>query len=126
MSSFDPRAFAPVVLRLSLAAVVLWFGFSQLADPHAWTDVVPSWATPFGIDPTAVVYLNGFFETAAGFMLGVGAYVRLVAFLLSLHLFVIAAGFGVTPIGVRDFGLACCLFSVSLFGEDAYSFSYHE
>ncbi len=116
------RTLAPVLLRLSLTAVVAWFGISQLMNPGAWMPIVPSWATAFGMSATAIIYLNGTFEVITGILLGIGLFIRWVALLLSLHLFVIASSFGISAIGVRDFGLACGFLSTSLFGNDTYSF----
>ena len=113
--------FAPVVLRLSMAAVFVWFGASQLADASAWIAVVPSWATAFGISAETLVRLNGMFEVMASVLLSIGIFTRPVAFLLSLHLFVIASGFGFSPTGVRDYGLALATLSVALSGGDMWA-----
>lgn len=114
--------FAPPVLRFAMAAVFAWFGTSQLADVDAWTALVPSWATAFsGMSTETLVRINGVFETAGSALLALGIFTRLVALLLSLHLFVIASVFGISPTGVRDFGLALATLSVALAGGDAWT-----
>lgn len=116
--------FAPVILRLGLAAVYIWFGFSQLANPNMWTSMVPAWASGFlGLGTMAIVYMNGIFEIIAGGLLAFGVGVRLISGLLFIHLLVIACDLGIGPIGVRDFGLSFATLALFLFGEDEYCLS---
>ncbi len=94
------------ILRLGLAAVYLWFGFSQLFDSVNWVGWVPTWAVDFlNIPPAMIVLLNGSLEVILGSMLAVGILVRPVAFLLTAHLALITYEIGFSAIGVRDFGL---------------------
>ena len=119
MTDRDARAFAPVVLRLGLAALFLWFGFSQVFEPSAWISWLPVWAANLTwISPTGLVLFNGWFEIILGVMLAVGLLTRWVALLLSLHLFVIAYEVGYNDIGVRDFVLAVSTLVLSLGGAD--------
>lgn len=107
--------FAPLVLRLGLAAVILWFGGSQVLNPEAWTVWVPEWATGLGLEPITIVYLNGVFELVTGVLLVIGLFLPYVAFLLFLHMVVLVLEIGVTPIGVRDFGLAMAFLALAMF-----------
>ena len=119
MTDRDARAFAPVVLRLALAALFLWFGFSQVMDPFGWLSWLPAWAANLTwISPAGIVLFNGWFEVILGAMLAVGLLTRWVALLLALHLFVIAFGIGYNDIGVRDFTLALTTLALSLGGAD--------
>ena len=119
MTDRNARAFAPVVLRLALAALFLWFGFSQVMDPSGWLSWLPAWAANLTwISPAGIVLFNGWFEVILGAMLAVGLLTRWVALLLALHLFVIAFGIGYNDIGVRDFILALTTFAISLGGAD--------
>jgi uncharacterized membrane protein YphA (DoxX/SURF4 family) len=107
-----------LILRLGMAAVYLFFGFSQLFDSVAWVAIVPEWAVTLAHLPPAMIVLgNGLVEVVLGTLLAVGFFVRPVAILLSLHLLVIAAGFGFTPIGVRDLGLSLATLSLAFFEE---------
>jgi uncharacterized membrane protein YphA (DoxX/SURF4 family) len=113
--------FAPVVLRLGLAGVYIWFGFSQLANPTMWTSLVPAWASGFlGLGTMTIIYMNGIFEVIAGGLLAFGVGVRPVSGLLFVHLLVITSHLGVGPIGVRDFGLSFATLALFLFGEDEH------
>lgn len=111
------RAFAPVVLRFGLSFMFLWFGFSQLFDASSWLSWVPDWATVL-FSAHTVVLLNGGFEVLAGTFLALGLWVRPVALLLALHLFVIVVDIGLSGIGVRDFGLATSTLALALGGSD--------
>lgn len=107
-------AYAPLILRLGLGAVVLWFGVNQLLSPESWAIWVPAWTAFFGLAPVTVVYLNGIFEVFFSSLLTLGFFIRPVAFLLFLHLLVIVIDIGIDPIGVRDFGLAAGFLALSL------------
>lgn len=96
----------PIVLRIGLALVFLWFGFSQLFNPAQWTGFLPSFLGLLPISLVKFVLLNGWFEIIGGVMIFLGAYTRPVALLLALHLFGITLTIGWNALGVRDFGLA--------------------
>lgn len=113
-------SYAPLVLRLGLAGVVAWFGTSQLVHPSAWMSVIPDWATGFGMSKLTILMLNGWFEIIAASLLALGILVRWVALVLSVHLFVIAASFGTSATGIRDFGLSFALLSVFFAGQDKH------
>jgi uncharacterized membrane protein YphA (DoxX/SURF4 family) len=108
------------VLRLGLAAVFLWFGFSQLIDSLIWVSVVPEWASDLlNMPPAMIVMVNGALEILLGSLLALGFFVRPAAAILAVHLLVIAIDFGFSAVGVRDFGLvfatsALALMSISV------------
>lgn len=110
---------APVVLRFGLVAVFAWFGASQLTDASMWVSLVPEWANRIsGISATTLVMLNGGFEVIATILLAIGIQVRIVATFLALHLFVITSHLGLSPVGVRDFGLSFATLAMGFFGQD--------
>jgi len=105
-----------LVLRLGLATVFLWFGFSQLLDGVNWVSWVPVWAVNFlHIPPAMIVLLNGAFEVIAGGLLAFNILTRWAALALALHLAVITFEIGLTQIGVRDFGLMMATLALSFF-----------
>jgi uncharacterized membrane protein YphA (DoxX/SURF4 family) len=111
--------YAPVVLRFGMAAVFLWFGFAQWIDPTMWTAYVPDGAVEFsGISALTLVGINAAFEIVFGILLVLGWKTRLVALLLSLHMFEIMYVVGYGEIGVRDFGLAVATLVVAMQGSD--------
>lgn len=104
-----------LLLRFGLAIVFLWFGFSQLLDGLKWVSIVPTWATDvLNIPPAMIVLANGLFEVVLGTLLAMGFWVRVVGFVLALHLIPITIDMGVTATGVRDLGLVISAFSLSL------------
>jgi uncharacterized membrane protein YphA (DoxX/SURF4 family) len=116
------RAISPVLLRLGLAAVMLWFGFSQLQNPNAWTSLVPDWALSLShVTALTFVFMNGAFEVIAGSLIALGVLTRPLGLLLAIHLFVITADLGASAIGVRDFGLSIAMLVVAMNGSDEFS-----
>ena len=116
------ETYAPVVLRITMAMVILWFGFQQFLHTDVWTAYVPdSITTTLGVSATVLVYFNALFEVVFGLLLVFGWHTRIVALLLALHLFDIMYVVGYGEIGVRDFGLACATFVVCMNGADALS-----
>ena len=106
-------AYGPVLLRIGMSLVFLWFGTNQFLHTAMWTGVVPAWAAGLFGSASTVVILNAWFEVVAGILLLVGFHTRVVALLLGLHLISIAGGFGLSAIGVRDWGL--CLATLAIF-----------
>lgn len=101
-------------LRLGLAALFLWFGFSQLLDGVNWVGWVPDWATSLtGLSPELIVIANGSFEVLTGALLALGFFVRPAAILLGVHLVVLVFEIGLNDIGVRDFGLMMATFALA-------------
>ncbi len=108
------------LLRLGLAGVFLWFGFSQLLDSLHWVTIVPDWAVNLlHIPPAMIVMANGIFEIILASLLAMGFFVRIISFVLGFHLIVIAFDFGFTATGIRDLGLVISSFALSfMYTED--------
>ena len=69
-----------LILRIGLAALFLWFGFSQLIDGLSWVSWVPEWAVNLlHIPPAMIVLLNGAFEVVAGSLLALNIWTRWAA-----------------------------------------------
>ncbi|MDD5165231.1 MAG: DoxX family membrane protein [Candidatus Pacebacteria bacterium] len=124
LKSYIPQlpSFAPVVLRLGIAGVVIWFGTSQLLSQAMWTSFIPDWVISLThLSATTLVFINGLFEVVAGGLVALGFCVRPLATLLFLHMIGIIASVGLSPIGIRDIGIATGLLSVALYGNDILS-----
>ncbi len=113
--------YGPVLLRVGLFLVLLWFGFNQLLHPEMWTRLVPVWAASIFGDASTTVHVNGYFEIVMAILLVLGVQVRVVGFMLGLHLIGIASSFGLSSTGVRDWGLCIAAFSIFLNGPDFLS-----
>lgn len=108
------QEFGVHLLRLGIAAVFLWFGFSQLLNSLSWVAIVPEWAVNLlHIPPAMIVLGNGIFEVILGSLLAMGFFVRIVACILALHLIPIAFDFGLVATGIRDFGLIIASLALS-------------
>lgn len=117
------RKLAPAVVRFGLVFVFVWFGTSQLMNQAMWIGLIPDWAINMsGMSAVTLVKMNGTFEIVAAVLLAFGIQIRIVAFLLFLHLGMIAYTLGLTAVGVRDIGLMLAMLSIALHGADAYSY----
>lgn len=112
--------YGPILLRVGLCLVFLWFGSNQLMHPENWVRIVPAWAASIFGSAETTVHINGYVEIILSLILLAGIQVRVVAFILGLHLIGIASTFGLSPTGVRDWGLCLASFSVFLNGADAW------
>ena len=109
------QKFGMQLLRLGLAGVYLWFGFSQLIDSLRWVSIVPDWAVNLlHLPPAMIVMANGLFEVVLAGILAMGFFVRTTSLILGLHLTLIAFDFGFTATGIRDIGLVVSAFALSL------------
>jgi uncharacterized membrane protein YphA (DoxX/SURF4 family) len=108
------------ILRYGWVILFLWFGVQQIMNPGAWVGFLPAWTGYFPIPGEILVQLNGWMEIIGASFLLIGAFVRPVAIILSLHLFVIAAAAG-GAIGVRDFVLALMGVALAAAGPDDWT-----
>ena len=117
--TFYLELYAPSVLRIGMAVVILWFSTQQFSNPQTWTAYVPDSAVVLThLSAIALVHVNAVFELVFGTMLLFGWHVRFAALLLALHLFDIMYVVGYGEIGVRDFGLAVATLAVFMNGPD--------
>lgn len=115
------KNFAPVVLRVGLSLVFLWFGTEQISNTEVWTGLIPEWITSVsGFPPASLVLFNGIFEILFGLLLLLGIFTRTTSLVLALHLFSIMFTVGYNDVGVRDFGLAMATLAVFLNGPDLW------
>ncbi len=110
---------AQLILRYGFTAVFIWFGLSQIMHPDMWTGLIPAWLTGLtGLSAHTFVLVNGSVEIILALCLALGLFVPIVAVLLSLHLFTIAADLGLTAVGVRDIGLALAVLALAFLSAD--------
>ncbi|MDP9249660.1 MAG: DoxX family membrane protein [bacterium] len=115
------RKAAPVVLRIGMSLVFLWFGWQQLSDTTLWAGIIPPFYTNLiGLSATTFVLINAWFEIIFGGLLLLGIFSRTTALLLALHMLHITFTVGYNGVGVRDFGLAMGTISVFLYGPDTW------
>lgn len=114
--------YAPVITRIGMALVFLWFGFTQVTGPESWVSLIPEFITnTTHLSALTFVYINGGMEIILGILLILGIYTRISALILALHLLAITVDVGYNAIGIRDFGLTMATFSIFLTGPDFLS-----
>jgi uncharacterized membrane protein YphA (DoxX/SURF4 family) len=118
------QKYAPTLLRIGMAIVILWFGFQQLTDALSWVGFLPEWTTRLPLNQVGLVMINGWFEIIFGLMLLLGFYTRFTALFIALHLLEITWTVGYGGIGARDFGLTLAMISISMNGASPLSVDY--
>ena len=117
-TKFDKlKAYAPSILRISIALVFFWFSINPLIAPSNWTGFLPEFLGSYP-NPEIFIYMNAIFELIFGTLLILGFFVRISALLLGLHLIGITIALGYNAIAIRDFGLAIAALCVSINGKD--------
>ncbi|HLP79868.1 MAG TPA: DoxX family protein [Acidobacteriota bacterium] len=115
------QKYSPLVLRLGMSAVFLYFGISQLRNPQSFVGWLPPEVSLIPISPVTFVILNGVFETIFATLLAIGLFSRVSALLLGLHLLGITYTIGYTEVGVRDFGLAIASLACAMSGPGPWA-----
>jgi uncharacterized membrane protein YphA (DoxX/SURF4 family) len=110
-----------LVLRLGLAFVFIWFSVNQFLNPGDWTSYLPSWVGSLGVSAESFVLMNALVELVAGILLALGAWTRLAALVLGVHLIGIALSVGYNAVAVRDIGLAIATFALVWGGAGLWS-----
>lgn len=114
------QKYSGFVLRIGLGIVLLWFGINEVIDPAKWSAYIPEWM-PLPFSTTTFAFINGLVEIAFALLLLAGAYTRIIAVLVALHLLGIVVSVGYNEIGIRDFGLLMSAVALALAGAGAYS-----
>ena len=114
------KEYAPIVLRISLGLVFLWFGFTGVFNHESLVGYLPEFVYSLGISLQSILLLNGIFEIIFGTLLIMGLFTRVVAFIFFLHTLLIIFLLGYNDIAIRDFGLALASLSISLYGADKW------
>jgi uncharacterized membrane protein YphA (DoxX/SURF4 family) len=126
MNTVKAKAYAPIVLRVGIAVVFMWFGYHQLINQTMWISLIPHWMISLtGMSARTIVIANGVFEVLMSLLLIFGYRLRTVGILLSLHLLMIICDVGLSAIGMRDVGLMFATISIALYGADAHSVDRH-
>ncbi|MDD5050701.1 MAG: DoxX family protein [Candidatus Pacebacteria bacterium] len=116
------KKYAPLVLRIAISFVLLWFGTQQLLHPQMWVKILPPWTTSLPFAPLTLIAINSWFEIIFGIALLVGFQTRIVALVLALHIFDIAYTLGYGSVAIRDVGLALATLSIAMADAPELSF----
>ena len=115
------KEYAPIVLRISLSLVFLWFGLTGVFNTEQFIGYVPESAYSLPISIESIVILNGIFEIILGILLITGLFTRVVSVILSLHTLLIMFSLGYNDVAVRDFGIALATLAIAFNGPDNWS-----
>ncbi len=107
------KNYAPIVLRLGLAFVFLWFGINQLLSPNDFMGYLPEFLLNLSFASTLVL-INGVVDLLEGIFFAWGKYVKLTAAVAFVHLLVITISVGYNDIAIRDVGLLCSIAALYL------------
>ena len=113
--------YSPIILRISLSLVFLWFGLTNVFNSNVLIGYVPEFAYNLPISLESIVILNGIFEIVLGTLLITGLFTRVVAFILFLHTLGIMFSLGYNDVAVRDFGIALATLAIAFNGADNWS-----
>lgn len=111
------KEYAAPLVRIPIALVFIWFSVNQLMIPSDWVGYMPKFLQQMP-NPDTIILVNASVVLLLALMLLVGAYTRIVASLLGLHLMFIAFSLNWSSIAIRDFGLAFATLSIALHGSD--------
>ncbi|HLP80335.1 MAG TPA: DoxX family protein [Acidobacteriota bacterium] len=121
-STTGVQKFAPIVTRLGMSAVFLWFGINQILFAATFTAYLPDFLynSPYA---ATLVIANGVLEVVLGAFLALGIFTRIVAAILAIHLLAITIELGYGEIAVRDAGLVFATIAIALWGNDEWCLS---
>ena len=110
--------YGPLILRLGLAFVFIWFGINQLISPESFYGVVPSFLAS-NVD--TVVLLNGILDTVIGLALLFGFKIRIVSVIKIVQLTAIIIALGYNPSAIRDVGILLASVALFFLGPDKWT-----
>lgn len=122
----DYSKYSPVILRVGIAIVLLWFGFSQLKNPAQWTRMMPDYVNIIlPLSKATLVIMNGSLEILLATVLLLGLWTRTISALITLHLLHITTIVGYGAVGARDLTLTLAALAIFLHGADDYCLDKH-
>ncbi len=107
---------SPIILRVFLGIVFIYFGWTSITTPDMWSGYVPEW-TNFLAQAETLVRMHGVVEIGLGLLLVMGIQTRVVALILFFDLVHIITLLEFGSVWMRDLGLAGSLLSLGLMKE---------
>jgi uncharacterized membrane protein YphA (DoxX/SURF4 family) len=111
------KKYSPLVLRIALAVIFLWFGYMGITNPAMFVGLVPAWALAIAPAKTLIL-IHGIVELVGGLLLLANWQIRVVSAILLLNLIHTITLLPYGPVFMRDVSLAIALFAIFLQGED--------
>ena len=99
-----------LILRLSLAAVFLWFGIDKFFDPAYWFNAwIPNFVINFStilhVSTNSIIYSIGVIELLIGISLASNMFIDFFAMIAVVFLIIISLYHGFGEVLVRDLGI---------------------
>ena len=99
-----------LILRLSLAAVFLWFGIDKFFDPAYWFNAwIPNFVINFStilhVSTNSIIYSIGVIELLIGISLASNMFIDFFAMIAVVSLIIISLSHGFGEVLVRDLGI---------------------
>ena len=106
---------APLVLRVGVGIVFLYFGITKFTQPDVWIN----WINPkilyyIPFTPHTFIYLQGALESLTGLMLIIGLLTRVFALIAFLIVAAILVSVGISDVTVRDIAILAAALSLAL------------
>ena len=104
------------ILRVGLAITFLWIGILILKDPSAWSGYLAPWA--LNLLPTSLETMMigiAILDIIIGVFLLIDVLTWLAALVGAIHLLIVLAVSGITPITVRDIGLLAVVIALAVY-----------
>ncbi|MCH7568043.1 MAG: DoxX family protein [Nanoarchaeota archaeon] len=114
------KEYAPILLRITISLVVIWFGINNIFSRELFLGYLPQYAYNLPIQPLTIILITGIFETIFGLLLIIGLFTRVASFLITIHILGIAFSLGYNDVAIRDFGLALATLAIFLHGKDKW------
>lgn len=111
--------YSPLVLRIAIGFVFIWFGWSSIFQTDMWVRLVPEWATAL-LSAAALVKIHGVVELVFGVFVVVGVYTRisaLILFLSILHTVFLVSG----PTQARDISITIATLALAIYKKPVLS-----
>jgi uncharacterized membrane protein YphA (DoxX/SURF4 family) len=123
---FQTNHYSQLLLRLSLAAVFLWFGIGKCMQSQYWVDAwlperMQGFALSIGMSSVNLVILIGILEVCIAASLVTGFFQRWFAAAGAIFLIVVMSVHGINEVLVRDIGLIGALAALAVWPERRYS-----
>jgi uncharacterized membrane protein YphA (DoxX/SURF4 family) len=100
------KDYAPIIVRISMALVFLWFAISQYINPKMWIGYLPDFLASMS-NPVMFIYANATVEVILGTFLLLGIFTRISALILGLHLIGISITLGYNATAIRCWIESC-------------------
>ena len=111
-------AIASLLLRLGIGVAFVGFGVWKFVEPIVWMGYIPPWMSPLiPMTMGTFIVVLGTTECILGALLILGAWTRIVAALVAIHLLAVIIAIGLNEIALRDAVILLSALALSALGS---------